>query len=141
MNRITIIIQGFLIGMLFEYLLRVEVSFFPLMMIIILITGNIIDFVLDKQKNKINKLVSDIRLECNADTTKVILNMNRINKVPEGWVVFSAGQDSSNMLWYLKLVNYYDVNNNLEDIRQVSVMNIDTFENALKTAISNIKVV
>jgi len=131
-NKLHIIIESFLIGMLFEYLLRVEVSFFPVFLLCIL-TGNIIlDLIIEHRKMKLNKLVVDIKKLGKNETTK-------ISKVPKGWMVYEAGQDALHMLWYVHLVNFDDVANNLEDIRQVYVEEGDTYGQTLNIAINQIK--
>lgn len=133
-NKLHIVLESFLVGMLFEYLLRVEVSFFPLTMIIIL-TGNIIlEFVIDYYKNKKNTLLKEIE----KNTQQIIINENMLSRIPKGWMVYDAGQSPLHMLWHIQLVNFDDVSNNVEGPRQVFVDEGDSYEQVLEMAINRI---
>ena len=52
MNNLHRILYAFLVGMLFEYLLRVEVSFLPLALFILLTITLIFDFLLSNISTK-----------------------------------------------------------------------------------------
>lgn len=133
-NKLHIVLESFLVGMLFEYLLRVEVSFFPLTMIIIL-TGNIIlEFVIDYYKNKKNRLVNQIQ----KNTQQIIFNENKLNRVPKGWMVYDAGQSTLHMLWHVQLVNFDDLANKVEEPRHILVDEGDSYEEVLEIAINRI---
>jgi hypothetical protein len=138
MNRkLYLVLDAFLVGMLFEYLLRVEVSFFPVTMIILLTGSIILDFVLDYYKNKKKGLVKEIQ----HNMKQIIINENKLDRVPNGWMVYDAGQDPLHMLWYLTLVNFDDlVDDTIMDKRQVSVEERGSYLEALTDAISKIKI-
>jgi hypothetical protein len=133
-NRLHIVLEAFLVGMLFEYLLRVEVSFFPLLMVILLSGSIILDFILDYYTNKKNRLIKEIQ----HNTQQIIINENNSIKVPKGWMVYDAGQSPLHMLWHIQLVNFDDVANNVEGPRHVFVDECDSYEQALEMAINKI---
>jgi hypothetical protein len=138
MNRkLHLVLDAFLVGMLFEYLLRVEVSFFPVTMIILLTGSIVLEFVLDYYTKKRNSLVNDII----HNKEQIIINENKLNRIPKGWMVYDAGQDPLHMLWYIQLVNFDDLaDNTITDKRQVFVEERDSYEEALTDAISEIKI-
>jgi hypothetical protein len=131
-KKINLLINGFLIGMLFEYTLRVEVSILPVLIMSVLVVGTLLDiFWLDKLTIKRDKLVKQI-----------IVNTEKIStSIPKGWLVYNAGQAPLHMLWYVHLIHLDDLANNVEEPRQVFVDEYDTYEEALKKAISEINVV
>lgn len=133
-NRLHIVLEAFLVGMLFEYLLRVEVSFFPVAMIILLTGSIILDFVIDYYTKKKNTLLKEIE----KNTQQIIINENMLGKIPKGWMVYDAGQSPLHMLWHIQLVNFDDVSNNVEGPRQVFVDEGDSYEQVLEMAINRI---
>ena len=138
-RRINLAIDGFLVGMLFEYTLRVEVSIFPIAIGILIIIGIILDLWLYSLKGKKDKLITEI----NVNVDKVIKNNKRIKElttVPKGWMVYDAGQDPLHMLWYVQLVHFDDLANGVENPRQIFVEEGDTYEDALSVSISRINV-
>ena len=125
-RRINLAIDGFLVGMLFEYTLRVEVSVFPIAIGILIIIGIILDLWLYNLKEKKKDLVTQI-----IDKTKEIQHT-----APKGWMVYDAGQDPLHMLWYVQLVNFDDLTDEgISEPRQVFVEEADTYNEALKMAI------
>lgn len=58
--------------------------------------------------------------------------------VPKGWYVAEAGQDPLHMLWFVVLVNFDDVVNRVENVRQIIVEESDSFEQALQDCIKKI---
>ena len=66
-RRIKLVIDGFLVGILFEYTLRVEVSVFPIIIAILLI----IDIIIDIWLGNVN------------DNKVVLITEVDINKVPD----------------------------------------------------------
>lgn len=54
--------------------------------------------------------------------------------VPKGWFVQECGQDPLHMLWYMVLVSFDDVSNNLKSPRYVLVEECDGFIEALEEA-------
>lgn len=138
-KRINLAIDAFLVGMLFEYTLRVEVSIFPIAIGIMLIISIIMDIWLAKLKDKKEVLIAEVEV----NLKKVLDNDKKIKKLttlPKPWMVHDAGQDPLHMLWYVQLVHFDDIANNVKEPRQVYVEEADTFEEALSVAISRIKV-
>ena len=135
-NRLHIVLEAFLVGMLFEYLLRVEVSFFPVAMIILLTGSIILDFVIDYYTKKKNRLLKEIE----KTTQQIIVNENKINKLPKGWAVLKAGQDLKDMLWQITLVNIDDVSNNIEYPRKIYLNDGASYEEILKFGIHRINI-
>lgn len=133
-NKLHIVIEAFLVGMLFEYILRVEASFFPIAMIILLIGSIILDFVIDYYTNKKNTLLKEIE----KNTQQIIINGSYINEIPKGWIVTKAGQTSKDLLWYIKLVNIDDVYNHIEQPRQIYLNGGISYDEILKKAINKI---
>jgi len=133
-NRLNIVLEGFLVGMLFEYLLRVEVSFFPVVMITLIIFSIILDFVVDYQTKKKNRLIKEIQNKTQQ------INKNKTIEIPNGWMVHDAGQEPLHMLWHVQLVNFDDVSNHVENVRQVYIEEGDTYEETLEMAIKLINV-
>lgn len=76
-KRLHIVLEAFLVGMLFEYLLRVEVSFFPVVMIILLTGSIILDFVIDYYTNKKNRLIKEIK----KNAQQIVINENSVTNV------------------------------------------------------------
>ncbi len=132
-RRINLAIDGFLVGMLFEYTLRVEVSVFPITIGILIFIGILLDFWLYNLKEK-----KTILLETKKDlVTEIIDKTKEIqHTVPKGWMVYDAGQDPLHMLWYVQLVNFDDLaNEGIKEPKQVFVEEADTYDEALKMAI------
>jgi len=59
--------------------------------------------------------------------------------IPKGWYVSEAGQDPLHMLWYVVLVNFDDVCAGVETPRHFISDECDSFNQALKKCIKNIK--
>ena len=76
-NRLHIVLEAFLVGMLFEYLLRVEVSFFPVAMIILLTGSIILDFVIDYYRKEKNRLLKEIQ----KNAQQIVIHENSVNNV------------------------------------------------------------
>jgi hypothetical protein len=57
-----------------------------------------------------------------------------ITRPPKGWYVEEAGQNPMFMLWYIVLVNFDDVCNNVEKPRIVVAEEHDSFESAMYEA-------
>ena len=60
--------------------------------------------------------------------------------LPKSWMVYEAGQNPLNMLWFVNAVNFSDLTNEDHDgdPRQVFVEDGDSYEDALKEIISRI---
>lgn len=134
-SRINTAIDAFLVGMLFEYLLRVEVSFFPVALIILFSISLILDFVLDYYNKKKAKLEQQIVVN-----TEAINMASETIGLPKGWYVHEAGQDLLHMQWYMTVVNFDDiVDQENQTPRHVSIEDAPSYEEALKEIISRIK--
>lgn len=104
-NRINLVLHGFLVGMLFEYILRVETSIYPILLMIIIILGLIIDIVLYYMGVKRDRLLAKIEEE-------VLAAEHKLKTVPEGWYVSKAGQNETTKLWFIELLYYGNENEN-----------------------------
>ncbi len=139
-RRINLAIDGFLVGMLFEYTLRVEVSVFPIAIGILIFIGILLDLWLYRLKGKRDELV----VEINANVDKVISKNKKIKElttVPKPWFVYDSGQNPLHMLWYVQLVNFDELSDeSIEEPKQIFVEEADSYEEALSVAISRIKV-
>jgi hypothetical protein len=62
-----------------------------------------------------------------------------MTEIPKGWFVSEAGQNPLHMLWYVVLMNFEDITNNVEQPRYHFVEESDSFEEALKQTIKLIK--
>lgn len=51
--------------------------------------------------------------------------------IPQGWYVSECGQNPLHMLWYMVLLNFDDVVNNVESPRFIFTEEKDSFEKAL----------
>ena len=60
-------------------------------------------------------------------------------KVPKGWYVSDAGQNPLHMLWYVVLVNFDDVVDNVENPRYFFAEKCDSFDDALQECIEKMK--
>lgn len=60
-------------------------------------------------------------------------------KVPKGWYVAEAGQSPLHMLWFVLLINFDDVSKNIENPRYYTSEENDSFDEALKKCIEQIK--
>lgn len=56
-------------------------------------------------------------------------------EIPKGWFVSEAGQNPLHMLWYVVLMNFDDITNNIEQPRYVIAEECDSFEEALAECI------
>jgi hypothetical protein len=56
-------------------------------------------------------------------------------EIPKGWFVSEAGQNPLHMLWYVVLMNFEDITNNVEQPRYVIVEECDSFQEALTECI------
>lgn len=57
--------------------------------------------------------------------------------IPKGWYVAEAGQDPLHMLWFVVLVNFDDVSNNIKVPRHFLSEECDSFEQALQKCIED----
>jgi len=137
-NKIRILMNGFLIGMLFEYTIKVEVSPYPIIIGILLVVSFLYDnFWIDKlEVKKKKKLITEIEVKAKEKEIE-----NIVYSVPKGWMVYNSGQDPLHMLWYINFIHFDDLANGVEDPRQVFVEEYDTWEDALKKGIKEIKLV
>ena len=69
-RRIKLVIDGFLVGILFEYTLRVEVSVFPIIIAILLIIDIIIDIWLGNVNDKKVVLITEVDINKVPDNDK-----------------------------------------------------------------------
>lgn len=136
-RRINLAIDGFLVGMLFEYTLRVEVSILPIGLGIVILIGIILDIWLFNLKDTKTKTLADI----NVNLKKVIDGEEKLKRLPKPWMVQDAGQDIIHMLWYVQIVHFDDITNKVKEPRQIYVEEGDSYEEVLSVAISLIKVV
>ena len=58
--------------------------------------------------------------------------------IPKGWYVAEAGQNPLFMLWFVVLVNFDDVTNNVEKPRHFVSEEKDSYEDALQECIYNV---
>jgi hypothetical protein len=58
--------------------------------------------------------------------------------IPEGWYVHEAGQTPLHLLWFVVLINFDDVANNVEKPRHFVAEECDSFEEALRECYSNV---
>lgn len=59
-------------------------------------------------------------------------------QVPKGWFVSEAGQNPLHMLWFVILVNFDDIANNIQTPRYFMAEEKDSFEEALQDCIDQI---
>lgn len=59
--------------------------------------------------------------------------------IPNGWYVHEAGQDPLHMLWFVVLMNFDDVANNVEKPRHFISEEFDSFDEALQNCIKELK--
>lgn len=59
------------------------------------------------------------------------------SSIPKGWFVSEAGQNPLHMLWFVVLVNFDDVANQVENPRYVVAEDFDSYEEALNECIKN----
>lgn len=57
--------------------------------------------------------------------------------IPKGWYVSEAGQDLLHMLWFVVLVNFDDVCNNIENPRHFIAEEKNSFNEALLDCVDN----
>ena len=58
--------------------------------------------------------------------------------IPKGWYVHEAGQNPLHMLWFVVLINFEDVVNNVENPRHFVAEECDSFEEALQECVKNV---
>jgi len=58
--------------------------------------------------------------------------------IPKGWYVHEAGQNPLHMLWFVVLINFDDVANNIENPRHFVAEECDSFEEALQECAKNV---
>lgn len=133
MNKLYVIGNAFMLGICLEYIYRVKVSPFPIIISILLTIGILVDLTIDYVTHiKAKKTIISIQ-----ETMKV---SEKSLKVPKGWIVNDTGQKPSNMLWYVQLIKLGS--GNVEELGEhVYVEDYDTYEEALKNAINEIKLV
>ncbi len=129
-NRINLVLHGFLVGMLFEYILRVEASIYPIVLMIIIILGFIIDIVLYYIEAKRDRLLAKIEEE-------VLAAEHKLTRIPDGWYVSKAGQNETTKLWFIELVYYGNENENksIDGDTRVFVEDGESYEEVLILAI------
>lgn len=82
------------------------------------------------------KFLEDIK----KDWRKRIDNTQTIcGNIPNGWIMYEAGQSPLHMQWFVNLVNLNDLCDKVEKPRQSLVEDKETFEEALIEAIKNCK--
>lgn len=59
--------------------------------------------------------------------------------IPKGWFVSDSGQSPLHLLWYLNLVNFNEYANGHKHPRQIYVEEKNSFEDALREAINQLK--
>jgi len=59
------------------------------------------------------------------------------SSIPKGWFVSEAGQNPLHMLWFVVLVNFDDVANQVENPRHFVAEDFDSYEEALNECIKN----
>jgi hypothetical protein len=137
-RRVNLVLNSFMVGILFEFTYRVEVSVYPIIIGILLVISIILDFWFYNIDGKKDELISEI----NINVDKIIDKSKKdLITVPKPWMVHDAGQDPLHMLWYVQLVHFDDIANGVKEPRQVYVEEVDSFEEALSIAISRINVV
>ena len=58
--------------------------------------------------------------------------------IPKGWYVQEAGQNPLHLLWFVVLINFEDVANNVKKPRYFVAEDCDSFEEALQQCSSNV---
>jgi hypothetical protein len=66
---------------------------------------------------------------------KLFSNGEEKQSVPKGWYVHEAGQNPLHMLWFVVLINFDDVANNVETPRHFVAEEYGSFEEALHECI------
>ena len=135
-NRFFATIDAFALGMCLEYIVRVEASIYPIVISVVLFISILLDFYMDYINKQHYNLIKDnlnIRLsELESESAELT--------VPKGWMVYESGQDPIHMLWYVNLIHFDDLANKyVEKPRQSYSEEHDSYEDALKNAISGIK--
>lgn len=59
--------------------------------------------------------------------------------LPKDWYVQEAGQNPLHMLWFAVIVNFNDMINNVESPRYHTIEECDSFEEAIRKCIEQIK--
>ena len=67
-----------------------------------------------------------------------IHSVSKSLNIPKGWYVSEAGQNPLFMLWFVVLVNFEDVTNNIDNPRHFVAEEKDSYEDALRECISNV---
>jgi hypothetical protein len=60
-----------------------------------------------------------------------------LSSIPKGWYVSEAGQNPLNLLWFVVLLNFDDIANQVETPRYIVVEDFDSYEEALSECIKN----
>jgi len=71
-------------------------------------------------------------------SNKNIASVSKSLIIPKGWYVSKAGQNPLFMLWFVVLVNFDDLSNNIETPRHYVSEEKDSYEEALQECISNV---
>jgi hypothetical protein len=71
-------------------------------------------------------------------TKQCDIHVVRKRYIPKGWYVHEAGQDPLHLLWFVVLINFDDVANNVESPRHFVAEECDSFEEALQKCSSNV---
>ena len=58
--------------------------------------------------------------------------------IPKGWYVHEAGQSPLHLLWFVVLINFDDVANNVKNPRHFVAEECDSFEEALQECVKNV---
>jgi len=128
--------DAFGLGICLEYIIRVEISIYPILIGSLLLISVILDLCSDYLKNRKKLLMEELE-----KTTQEIGDEIENLTLPKSWMVYEAGQNPLNMLWFVNAVNFSDLTNEDHDgdPRQVFVEDGDSYEDALKEIISRIK--
>lgn len=68
---------------------------------------------------------------------KEVINAPKLS-IPKGWYVHEAGQNPLHMLWFVVLMSFEDLSNNVETPRYFVSEDFDSFEEALQDCIEKL---
>jgi len=127
-NRISLLLNGFLVGMLLEYTVRVEVSIFPIVLMVITILSLILDIVFYYTESKRDK-------QSSKNNEEALVSEKKLKTVPEGWYVSRAGQNATTKLWFIELLYCGDENKSIDGDTRVFIEDGESYEEVLIFAI------
>jgi hypothetical protein len=131
--------DAFGLGICVEYIIKVEVSIYPIFIGSVLLISILLDFFMDYLNKKKAKLLQQLQ-QVEEETIQDIEEEVERLTLPKPWMVYEAGQNPLHMLWWVQVVNFDDLaDEKNEHPRQIYVEDADSYEDALEEIISRIK--